>query len=384
MKLNIKPDDFLKATVITVLAFSLSLVLMQPFSLSIATLISSNDRHDFNITDFYNIIADGRAVRTLDRDIVIVDIKDATREDVAVVLDFLPALEPRAVGLDVMFDVPRDNDSLLLSAVANMPEMVMIVDVEGDSERGAETFHMAQTSFFHDSLGVRRFGASNLPTKYEGGVVREFSVDFPVKDGKAVSSFPVALAEAVDSSAVAELRARGLRLENINYPSRTFKCIPWYDIASYAEDIQNHIVLLGAVGVPEDMHATPTQKQMSGIEIHAHALSTILNRNYLDTVGTIGNLAIAFALCFILAMIHLRLPAEFKSLALRLIQLILLYFIIRIGYYFFIDRSIIVNFSYTLLMMTFVLFACDIWFGVNGTIKFFKKKLQSHKQATNQ
>lgn len=147
MKLNIKPDDFLKATVITVLAFSLSLVLMQPFSLSIATLISSNDRHDFNITDFYNIIADGRAVRTLDRDIVIVDIKDATREDVAVVLDFLPALEPRAVGLDVMFDVPRDNDSLLLSAVANMPEMVMIVDVEGDSERGAETFHMAQTSF---------------------------------------------------------------------------------------------------------------------------------------------------------------------------------------------------------------------------------------------
>ena len=35
-------------------------------------------------------------------------------------------------------------------------------------------------------------------------------------------------------------------------------------------------------------------------------------------------------------------------------------------------------------MMTFVLFACDIWFGVNGTIKFFKKKLQSHKQATNQ
>lgn len=84
------------------------------------------------------------------------------------------------------------------------------------------------------------------------------------------------------------------------------------------------------------MHATPTQKQMSGIEIHAHALSTILNRNYLDTVGTFGNLAIAFALCFILAMIHLRLPAEFKSLALRLIQLILLYFIIRIGYYFFI------------------------------------------------
>lgn len=85
-----KSTNLLKAAGITLLAFGLSLVLMQPFSLSIATLISSNDRHDFNITDFYNIIADRRQVRELDRDIVILDIKDATREDVAVILDVLP------------------------------------------------------------------------------------------------------------------------------------------------------------------------------------------------------------------------------------------------------------------------------------------------------
>ena len=150
-----KTLNLLKAAGITLLAFGLSLVLMQPFSLSIATLISSNDRHDFNITDFYNIIADRRQVRELDRDVVILDIKDATREDVAVVLDVLPELEPRAVGLDVMFDVPHDDDSLLLAAIAKLPDMVMIVDMEGDRERGASTFHIQDKSFFFDDMPAR-------------------------------------------------------------------------------------------------------------------------------------------------------------------------------------------------------------------------------------
>lgn len=297
-KYNLKPNDFLKATIITFLAFGLSLVLMQPFSLSIATLISSNDRHDFNITDFYNIIADDRAVRQLDRDIVILDIKDATREDLASVLDVLPDFEPRAVGLDVMFDVPHADDSLLLSAIAKMPDMVMIVDVEADTERNARTFHLGKTSFFYDSIPHRSYGASNLPTRYAGGVVREFVVDYPLSTPHAViRSFSVSLAEEVDSAAVVRLRKRGNNLENINYPSRTFVKVPWYDIASHAEDIRNHIVLIGAVGTPEDLHPTPPQKGMSGIEIHAYALSTILNGAYLDTVGTFGSLAIAFALC---------------------------------------------------------------------------------------
>lgn len=189
------------------------------------------------------------------------------------------------------------------------------------------------------------------------------------------------LAEKIDSSAVAALRARGNRLENINYPSRTFTSIPWYDIASHADDLRDHVVLIGAIGVPEDMHATPPQKNMSGIEIHAYALSTILNHNYLDVLGTGSSMAIAFGLCFVLALIHVKLPIEFKSLALRIIQVILLYLVIRIGYYYFIDRSLVINFSYALLMMTFVLFACDIWFGIVGSVKYFRKKKEKIEQA---
>lgn len=363
-----------KAIGITLLAFGLSLVIMQPFTISLATLVSAKDRQDFNITDFYNIIADGRAVRELDRDIVIVDITGATREDVAFILDVMPDFGPRAVGLDVIFDVPHgDEDSLLINALDRVPDLAMIVDVEGERERGAEKFTVSEKSFFVSDMAQGRFGASNLPTKFDGGVVREFAVDYPLVDGGVLPSFPVAVASLVDSSAVSRLRSRGKHLEIINYPSRTFKHVYWENLGDNPDLLRGKIALIGAMENQSDMHATPPQRKLSGIEIHALALSTILNDNYIDSLGSFTNLAIAFVLCFLMAIIHLSLPPEFKSLALRLLQVAVLYAIIRIGYSFFIDHSLIIDFSYTLLMMAFVLFACDIWYGVPGFCRYMRK-----------
>ena len=48
----------------------------------------------------------------------------------------------------------------------------------------------------------------------------------------------------------------------------------------------------------------------------------------------------------------------------RIIQLGGLYIIIRVGYHLFIDRHIIVDFSYTLMMLTFGFFALDLWIGI--------------------
>ena len=52
------PMTFFKAVGITLLAVGLSLVLFQPFSFSAASLLSTHERKDFNMTDFYNIVAD--------------------------------------------------------------------------------------------------------------------------------------------------------------------------------------------------------------------------------------------------------------------------------------------------------------------------------------
>lgn len=370
---------------ITVLAFTLSLVIMQPFTFSAATLISQNKNSDFDITDFYNVIADGRAVRTIDRDITILDIDGATREDVGHILAALPDFGPRAIGLDVMFDTPHDDDSELIEAVRNLPDMVMIVDVDPDRERNANSFHIGETSFFANMIPGQPIGASNLPTKNAGGVVREFRPWYPTLSGDTVPAFAVAVAAIADSTSIARLKARNRNSEIINYPSRSFRSFNWLDLSYNAELVRDHILLIGNMQSRDDRHATPKGSRMSGVEIHALSLATILNDTYITPISPVWNYVIAFGLCFLLAFFHLSLPAEFKTLVLRLVQIGMLYVVIVVGYHCFIAKAIVINFSYTLLMLTFLLFACDIWLSTIGIRKYYKKikaKIQESKSNT--
>ncbi|MCH5221035.1 MAG: CHASE2 domain-containing protein [Muribaculaceae bacterium] len=368
------------ALAITALAWGLSFVLMQPFSVSVATLVSTNDKSDFDITDFYNIVADSRSVRAVDRNITILDISGATREDVAVILEALPDFEPKVVGLDVTFDVEHANDSLLISSIQALPDMVMIVDVVADKARNAQTFHLGETSYFYEQMKDRPYGASNLPTKYAGGVVREFRVDYPDSLGAKIPSFAVAVAEQVDTTIVNRLRSHKRQYELINYPSRRFKTVYWEELGLHAEDIRDHVVLIGAVDNLSDKHATPHRRQVSGIEIHAHILGTIMNENYLEPLNSFWSTIIAFALCFILAFLYTILYPGFRALVLRFVQLLLLYVIIVIGYHYFIDKCVVINFSYAILMLTFVLFVSDICFGIKGFCDYYKTRKLRKKE----
>ena len=104
---KLKPR-ILKALGITLLAFALSFILMQPFSFSAASLLSSSDGNDFTINDFYNKVADSRLVSTLDSNIVIIDIAESDRDGIAEILETVALCGPRAVGLDVLFMIAVD------------------------------------------------------------------------------------------------------------------------------------------------------------------------------------------------------------------------------------------------------------------------------------
>lgn len=97
----------LKTLGITFLAFGLSFVLMQPFSFSAASLLSSADGNDFTINDFYNKVADSRHVTTLDSNIVIVDIAACDREGIAEIIETVSLCSPRTVGLMLCLPSPR-------------------------------------------------------------------------------------------------------------------------------------------------------------------------------------------------------------------------------------------------------------------------------------
>lgn len=366
-----------KALAITVFAFVLSSLLLKPLSFSASAFLSNPEKSDFAMTDVYTILADSREVRDRDRNILVVNLRGLDRNGIAQVLELMPLLNVRAVGLDVVFMEPREDDSRLLAAVAGCPGLVMAESMRRD----ADGFVSHERSFFADSVaGDVRRGVTTFPARYAKSTIREFRGYFPTSEGDTVASFAVAMAEAGAPEAVASLRERGKTLELINYASRDVDVVMPEEIADRAEDFEGRFVLLGDVDDLFDKHATPLNSTVSGVMIHAAALSTILDGVYLDRMGDAGNKVLAFAICLVILLIWHMFSAKevlLRGGTVRLIQLTMVVSMIVTGYVMFVRERFVWDFSYTLLMITFGLFANDIWlFGEYLFVELPRKRRQ--------
>jgi len=363
---------------ITLLAYLLSFLLTQPFSLSTGSLMSGVDRRDFNMTDFYNIVADARPVSDLDTSVVVVDIAFTDRSDVTDVMELLGDLNPRAVGLDVTFNEPKPDDERLLSALARIPNLVMAVGLSSNGPSSNNQFVPQDYSYFYNQeCDTHGHGAVNFPSKYDGATIRLFQVAYPLVEGDTLPSMALALAQLVDPKAAAKIQERGNRMETIDYPSRKFDVIPWFELPENAEKVNGKIVLVGAIGELGDTHVTPVGEKMAGVLIHAYAISTILRANYYKVASQWLTVGVSILLCFLLCLANIIIPlTKIKALILRIVQLVGLYLIVRIGYWMFIDHHYVFDFSYTLLMFAFGFFATDIWNGLVYLIKKLIKKLK--------
>ena len=342
-------------------------------------MLSSAEKNDFNLTDFYHIVADARPMRTLDSDIVLVDIANSERQDIADLLCILSEMEPAAVGLDVVFDEERPADDALLDAMNRLPNLVMAVGVSEAPGSGGK-FMVDDYSYFYPSCrSSHNHGVVNLPTKFSGATVRSFRPDFIDASGDTLPSLSVALVEMVNPDAVRRLRSRKSETELIDYPSRTFTTLDLDEVPDNPSKIAGKIVLIGSLAEKEDVHSTPISPEMPGVLIHAYAASTVLRSATYKVVGRAINMAIAFVLCFLLCYTNITYKSPARAMWMRLAQLAVLYLIIRVGYYLFIDRQVILDFSYTLLMLTFGFFALDLWTGMAHYAGLLYKKLKKQK-----
>lgn len=373
----------LKSFGVTLFALLLSLLLATPFNASLSGIFSVPERGDFRMTDFYYQLANSRAVRQYDDRIVLIDIGLADREHIAEGLEILSLCEPLAVGLDVNFAYPGDNDSLLMESIAMNPGIVLPLVLEDD---GSDKFRIAEKPYFYDSIPGVHYGAVNLPAEKEGALIREFTVDYPLADeavkvrGKdtsnSIPSFAMAIAGGVDSVAVKECYNRNKQHQFIDYVSREFKIIPIDEIADRAEELTEKYVIVGAMNESGDMHATPIHSYMSGMLIHAYSLSTILDGKFIRTMPRWIDFAIAIILCTVIIFIANRFTGKAKGFTIRVLQFIFLFAVVWIGYSLFLDNYLICNFSHSILMLAFGLFALDIWNGadwlISSGIKRFK------------
>ncbi len=350
---------------IVVLAYLLSLLLVQPFMLSTATLLSASDRSDFSITDYYNTVANSRKVRTLDKDIVIVNIDNADRQDIASMLRVINLCNPRAIGMDVIFSSKREGDELLLDALSQARHLVLAGTVRqvGDTA----LFEPARGSYFADSMQQHAVGIVNLPAKYEKSVIRKFPIQFDIEGAaEPMPSFVTAMVRELDPAQYVKLVSRGVSTQYINYPSVEFRVYEPDELLERAEELEDKIVMVGAMTERGDTHVTPVVSHMSGIEIHAHALHTIINDKYIDTLPPWAGWGIGMLLSFLILYLGQIFPPQFKGILLRVIQFSLLFVIIPLGYYFFVNYNLSIDFTYAFLMVSFSFFASDLWTGMRG------------------
>lgn len=356
-----------KALGITLLALLLSKCLTAPFTASTSAIFALPDKSDFILPDLFAQVADSRPVRQFDDRIVVIDIGDDGRDEIAALLETLALCSPAAVGLDVNFADAREDDSRLIRAIAMHPGIVLPLGVESADMKAcgddSEKFSVSDTPFFYGRLQGPDYGVVNFPSKDAKATIREMPLGFPMSDGRELPSFAMLLARKVAPDAVEALKKRGNQREYISFHSKEYTVMPSSAVADRAEEIVGKIVLIGACGDISDMHPTPVDASMPGILIHAGAISTLLDDAWLSPLPEYVDDIAAMVICFIIVIATIGIRSGVRGLIIRIMQILAAYLAVRIGYGLYVDHNIVCNLSHTLLMIAFGLFAVDIWNG---------------------
>lgn len=353
----------LKAAVITVMTLLCSHYMV--YDLMEVSFFSPMEKaSDFRFSDFYTLVADDRAVATLDDDIVIVPVDGMSRREMARTIDDIDFCRPAAVGLDIAFAPPSDtDDDPLAEALAECENLVMPVRVT----RGEDGKNHIQHLSYYDDIVQPRGGFAAVNIQGDTGkrsTVREFVGSFSTEEGE-ISSLPKALVAISRPEAAGRLEERGRREESIRFASRKFDIVEPAEIISSPELIEGKIVLVGKMDNAGDLHVTPLDNFTPGLLIHALTASTILSGDYIKTLSKTQSYICAAIACFIIVWLNMLLIASpVGPLVVRIVQVGMLYLMIVGGTLAYIHHSIDLNFSFAIMAASLGVAACDVYIGL--------------------
>lgn len=337
---------------------------------------------DFELTDY--AFSNLRDDPDVDERIVLVNISNIPRRDVARQIQIISQFKPRVIGFDGFFNCEgalRDsvNCPMLLDTLGNLMLSYAIREA-GNVVLGSKLLQTDSLAKFdtdvYDSLEISdpmfndfsKRGFVSLPTgaTYQEDVKLCRSI-FPVREinGKDELYFGVRLAMEYDSAKAKRFLARGkdeeilnfrgnievrqLRLQSLkNDETSTTNFKTMFYVVDYDELLRGEvlgelfkdkIVIMGFLGdylgEPswEDKFFTPLNKKVAGRAnpdmfgpvLHANAVAMILNEDYIDEIPEWGKYTVAFLVClFTVALfifIDTKLPIWFDALSV-IIQLI--------------------------------------------------------------
>ena len=343
---KLQNNKWFRIITITLLSYILSYSLL--FQILSSPIFTQQKGNDFEMSDFYNVVANNRPVRTFNKDIVIVSIDNCSRIDIAQLVEIINYTEPSAIGVDVFFTYDANEDSLIVDIFNQTSNLVLAYDA-----------YQETNTYFAPSLHNTSWGAINLTAKNAGGTIRQFQPQF----NDSIFSFSAQLAKLSRHSAFVNLINRGNKFETICYPSQEFEVIDGpavlrgeINILELEEILNSKIVLLGDTHNPFDQHQTPINSDMPGIVINAHILSTILNNSYIDSTSNWINWFIAFAISLLLSYMIVTFQTtnvlkSYTTFAIRIFQVLIIIVFLYIGCFIFAQWHYYCNFAPSLFMV---------------------------------
>lgn len=114
-----------------------------------------------------------------------------------------------------------------------------------------------------------------------------------------------------------------------------------------------------------DLHVTPLDNFMPGLLIHAYTAATILSGDYTRELTPFESYAIAAIACFLLVWFNMWLiDTPTGPVLVRVLQVLMLYFMIVGGTLAFVKYNIDLNFSFAILSTSLGVAAGDIYIGL--------------------
>ena len=268
-----------------------------------------------------------------DTNIVLVNLDNLSRYDLARQINIINSYNPKVVALDAFFQVEKEHhsDSILAAALSRCQNLVIASRLENYNEK-KEIFDTLLTSINLFNRYASN-GFANLPNDEEVSfkTIREFRPTSLVKD-TMVTSLAAKIVEKYDPNAFQLLMNRKSGIEKINYVGNynNFYFLDADQVLSGNEDfsfIRNKIVLIGFIEIDinkktfEDIFFTPLNERyagksfpdMYGAVIQANIISMILNKRYINTMPEWISILIAIILTYVSAFVMFNVKKKYKD-----------------------------------------------------------------------
>ncbi len=273
---------------------------------------------DFHLSDV--VFAKLRTTEITDTNIVLVNIGELNRAEIAREIRRISAESPKVIGIDAFFmrEKSSELDIPLAEALVDAPHIVLCSKLRYNQDSSRFDSLLQSHPKFSSKAST---GFANLINEDENDyiTIRNFSPS-EIFGRHRELAFATAIAAQVDSTSVARLLARGNPTETINFRG-DYGHFYTLDAETVLQDttldlsfIRNKIVLFGYLGRSlqkvdlTDRFFTPlnerpagrTLPDMYGVVIHANIISMILRGDYINNLPewaeTFFNVILAY--CF--------------------------------------------------------------------------------------